>query len=115
MARNFPSSQFDGIYWKAQAWNLWSVRGKTMLPRREAGGWQDQEVRASVAADRGRAVACDELRPVLFILCEGGVRLEAAAAAGFVRAGGTHHNELFAFDKALRINRRVAAAHANGE
>src|SRR6266852_2354272 len=67
------------------------------------------------SASGGGAVACDELRAVLFLLREGGIGFKAAAAAGFVRAHCANDDQLFAFDEALSVDRRVAAAHTDGQ
>src|SRR5229473_215608 len=72
-------------------------------------------IKESAAAGGRRAVAGDELGAVLLFLGEGGVRFEAAAAAGFVGAHCTDDDQLFAFDKPLGVNRGVAAADADGE
>ena len=61
----------------------------------------------------GGAVASDELGAVFFLLRESRVGLEAAAAAGFVRAHGANDDQFFALDKALSVNRGVAAADAD--
>src|SRR5258708_36262787 len=61
----------------------------------------------------GGPVAGDELRAVLLFLREGGIGLEAAAAAGFVGAHCADNNQVFAIDEPLRVNRGIAAAHAD--
>src|SRR6267378_3745594 len=63
----------------------------------------------------GGAVAGDELGAVLFFLGEGGIGLEAAAAAGFVGAHRTDDDQVFAVDEPLRVNRGIAAADADRE
>src|SRR6267378_6603071 len=68
-----------------------------------------------VLAPAGGAIAGDELRAVFLLLREGGIGLEAAAAAGFVGAHGADDDQLFAFDQALGVNRGIAAADADGE
>src|SRR6266852_2799212 len=60
-------------------------------------------------------VSYHEQRAIFFLMGKSGVGLEAAAAAGFVHAGGTDDDQLFAFDKTLRMHRGIAAAHANGQ
>ncbi len=84
------------------------------------GRWTSKELRSvqmkmSAAAGGGGAVAGDELRAVLLFLGESGIGLEAAAAAGFVRAHCADDDQLFAFDEALGVNRGIAAADADGQ
>src|SRR5229473_4733852 len=71
-------------------------------------------MRASATGGSG-AVAGDELRAVLLFLGEGRIGFKAAAAAGFVGAHGADNDQFFAFDKALGVNRGIAAADADGE
>ena len=72
-------------------------------------------MQGSAAASGSGAVAGDELWTFLFLLGQGGIGLETAPAARFVRAGGANNNELFAFDEALGVDRGIATAHANGQ
>src|SRR5215467_2843421 len=65
-------------------------------------------------AARG-AVAGNELRAVWLFDGEGGIGLKAAAAASFIGAHGTDDNQLVAFDEALGMNGRIAAANTDGE
>src|SRR5438552_16149719 len=61
----------------------------------------------------GGAVAGNELGPVFLLLRECGIGLEAAAAPRFVGAHGANDDQFFAFDKALGVNRGIAAANTN--
>src|SRR5437879_2313979 len=63
----------------------------------------------------GGAVAGDELRTILLFLGEGGIGLEAAAAAGFIGAHRADDDEFFAFNQALCVNRGITAADADGK
>src|SRR5258708_31830124 len=69
----------------------------------------------SFATAADGAVAGDELGPVLFLLRENRIRLEAAAAAGFVGAHRSDDDQLLAFDEAVSVNRWVATANADGQ
>src|SRR5207245_6492809 len=69
----------------------------------------------SVPTGGSGTVAGDELGAVLLLQGEGRIRLETAAAAGFVSAHRTNHDQFFAFDEALRVNGRIAAPHADGK
>src|SRR5258705_2595237 len=80
----------------------------------EAARWSNN-LRGSVAASGGGAVAGDELRAVLFFLREGGIGFEAAAAAGFVGAHGADDDELFALNEALGVNGGDAATDTDGK
>src|SRR6266849_8210539 len=73
------------------------------------------QMKESAAAGRGGAVASDELGAVFLFLGEGGIGLEAAAAAGFVGAHCADDNQLLAFDEALGVHSGVAAADADRE
>src|SRR6266849_1019162 len=89
-----------------------NVHGKAMT----SGRWPSKElpsIQMKESARGGSAIAGDELRAVLLFLGESGIGLEAAAAAGFVRTHGANDDQLFAFDKALGVNRGIAAADAD--
>lgn len=68
----------------------------------------------SAGAGSCRPITGNELRAVFFLLREGGIGLEAAAATGFVRATGADDDQLFAFDETLGVHRGIAAADADG-
>ena len=80
--------------------------------------WRDKQQRDAMGwsgiACAGGVVADQQRRGLLF-LGQGRVGLEAASAAGFVHTSGADDNQLFAFDQALRVNRGISAADANGE
>src|SRR5579864_4362951 len=64
----------------------------------------------------GRAIANHELRArVLFVLSERRIRLKTAAAARLVHPNRADDDKLFALYKALRVDRRIAAPHANSQ
>src|SRR6266436_1671287 len=113
---DFQPSQFDGLVRSPQGMTNATVHRKALT---RALGLERRttlfERRVASAAGAGGAVAGDELRAVLFLLGEGGIGLEAAAAAGFVGAHGADNDQLFAFDEALGVNRGVAAADADGQ
>src|SRR4029077_19024089 len=69
----------------------------------------------TISTDTGGAIAGDELRAVFFLLREGGIGLETAAAAGFVGATRSDDDQFFAFDEALSVHRGIAAANADGQ
>src|SRR5260370_19685377 len=98
----------------SQAMTVMTVPGKAMT----SGRWPSKElasVQMKESAGGGGTVAGNELRAVLLFLRESGIGLEAAAAAGFVGAHGANDDQLFAVDKALGVNRGVAAADADRE
>src|SRR5216683_2794596 len=66
------------------------------------------------ASRTGNAIT-DQERMVFFFLGLLGIGFEAAAAAGFVHAGGADDDQLFTLEEALGVHRGIAAAHANGE
>src|SRR5258708_40043433 len=76
---------------------------------------RNKPIMKSFATAADGAVAGDELGPVLFLLRENRIRLEAAAAAGFVGAHRSDDDQLLAFDEALSVNRWVATANADGQ
>ena len=69
----------------------------------------------SAAAGGGGAVASDEQRSFFFLLREGGIGLEATAAARFICARRADDDQLFAFDQTLGVNCGIATAHADGQ
>src|SRR5229473_384393 len=66
-------------------------------------------------ASRTGSAITDHERDFFFFAGHLGIGLEAAAAAGFVHAGGADDDELFAVEKTLRVHRGIAAAHADGQ
>src|SRR6266849_3968811 len=91
-----------------------NVHGKAMT----SGRWPSKElpsIQMKESARGGSAIAGDELRAVLLFLRESGIGLEAATAAGFVSAHRANNDQLFAFHKALGVNRGIAAAHTDGQ
>src|SRR5260370_5030968 len=77
----FQSSQFDGLSQPPQAMTVMTVHGTAII----SVSMNEQRTALSTvkeSATAGGAVAGDELWAVLFFLGEGGVGLEAAAAAG---------------------------------
>src|SRR5580704_14237122 len=102
-----PSTQFAGINPQAQAEMNFRKDKLARFVRRAL---------FPCTTSGGRAIANHKLWPrVFFLLRQGGIWFKAAAAPRLIHSACPHDDQLFAFYKTLRVHRRIAAAHTNGQ